>query len=680
MATRILNIGMIDSDLLDNGTRHPNLAQMKMSSYCKKRGHAVKLLFGENDFDSFDLIIISKVFTYTVLPNTIQEKLSYYSDLSIINTSIVTEVSNLEKSTNEEKTIISIGGTGFFDDGGRNLDYVIEHIMPDYHLYDEYIDYKEKNGWNRNNFEDYEKYSIGFTSRGCFRKCSFCVNKKYDNAFKHAHVSEFLDKSRPMIYLWDDNIFALDDGWKEVFEELKETGKPFQFRQGLDIRLMTDERAKMLSSCKYHGDYIFAFDHVQDRLIIAEKLKLWRKFCTKTTKLYVLCAYTPIKKMESWSLSHLNNSKEYNNKTRESFELQDVIDTFERIEILMKYGCTPYIMRYESYLQSHFKNIYIQLARWCNQPEFYKKKSFREYCIANQECTKTVGRKCAPFKAMINFENKYPEIAKKYFDLKYETINDYGTIFGYGRTTNPCPICIDNNITWNNVVNKTVNRTRFLEEYYKRKIDTLCLSKSKKCCTVNIDLASQRLIDAVLDCSYEELVEIIDNNEPIILESNTIPQPGNLENGTTKLLDLFVEKDELTYEEIGISLLGPGKKDEAYRKYGESYSKFAALLDLVILNDKRPITVTISPVGKRVINLDSNSQKEFYIKQVMRIPIIQNLIRGSKYNPIKIEDYLKTVVNGPTVSRRLTAVKFILSLLKNVDNAINDRLDNIIDF
>jgi hypothetical protein len=69
---------------------------------------------------------------------------------------------------------------------------------------------------------------------------------------------------------------------------------------------------------------------------------------SKTTKLYVLCAY-------------------------ESQDVLDIINTFERIKILMKYGCLPYIMRYEKYKNCEFQSLYTQLARWCNQPQFFKK-------------------------------------------------------------------------------------------------------------------------------------------------------------------------------------------------------------------------------------------------------------------------------------------------------------------
>ena len=32
-----MNIGIIDADLLDKGTRHPNLALMKISAYYKEK-------------------------------------------------------------------------------------------------------------------------------------------------------------------------------------------------------------------------------------------------------------------------------------------------------------------------------------------------------------------------------------------------------------------------------------------------------------------------------------------------------------------------------------------------------------------------------------------------------------------------------------------------------------------
>ena len=43
-----------------------------------------------------------------------------------------------------------------------------------------------------------------------------------------------------------------------------------------------------------------------------------------------------------------------------------------------------YVMRHEDYHQAPIANIYIQIARWCNQQAFYKKMSFWEFCYRNQ--------------------------------------------------------------------------------------------------------------------------------------------------------------------------------------------------------------------------------------------------------------------------------------------------------
>ena len=84
----------------------------------------------------------------------------------------------------------------------------------------------------------------------------------------------------------------------------------------------------------------------------------------------------------------------------------------------MEHNCLPYIMRHKNYENSPYSGTYINLARWCNQPQFFKKKSYREYCEANQSRTKKII--CSTMRYLLQIEEKYPEIAKKYFDLKYE--------------------------------------------------------------------------------------------------------------------------------------------------------------------------------------------------------------------------------------------------------------------
>lgn len=412
-----LNVGIIDADLLDHGTRHPNLALLKISAFCKAQGHYVRLVcnydelgVGDNPiiFDGdYDILVMSRVFKFTKIP-------------SFINRMI-------------QQHYIYYGGTGFFEVNGPNLPEEVEHHKPDYTLYNEYIE-RVTGGddkLKKTRFDDYLSYSIGFTTRGCIRHCGFCVNRLLNRVVEWSPVSEFLDNERKNIYLWDDNIMAAPPKvFAKVMEDLKRTGKPFQFRQGMDIRLMTEQKAKLLNEVKYHGDYIFAFDHYrmddpnEKRQVeqTIKGLKVWRDHCQKSTKLYVLVAY-------------------------DSQDEKDIEGTFFRIKTLMEYGCLPYIMRFEEYNNSRFKSLYTQLARWCNQPSFFKKMSFRQYCVRNEEYHQGIQgltpkgkynkvlkmpkgypkkeKYSSCYQTMLDFEAEFPEIAKKYFDLRFEELNPY---------------------------------------------------------------------------------------------------------------------------------------------------------------------------------------------------------------------------------------------------------------
>ena len=151
---------------------------------------------------------------------------------------------------------------------------------------------------------------------------------------------------------------------------------------------MTEEKARRLARVKYHGDYIFAFDHISDTPQVRKGLEIWRRYSDKSTKLYVLSGF-------------------------ESQGAEEIASIFERIRILMEYQCLPYIMRHEYYNQSPYKGMFITLARWCNQPNFLKKKSFRQFCEAN-------GLHSSAYRYMSQFEHDHPDIAKTYFDIRFD--------------------------------------------------------------------------------------------------------------------------------------------------------------------------------------------------------------------------------------------------------------------
>lgn len=400
MAKKRIKIGLVDADLLCNGTRHPNLVLMKLAGYFRDNGFvrdgtdeedSYVLITNESNFDEllkYELFYVSCVFTFTiddpppVLAKLLSDKklskrvrlggTGTYANLSV-------EQGFSEKREEDMHRLEKDPFLNKFRNKAGNFGIDMRTQMPDYHLYDDYISVMENVKSSDKYYKDYKEYSIGFLTRGCFRRCPFCVNKLERKAMPYSKLSDFLDNEidektgklkRPYIYLWDDNFLA-SPYWEQLLDELIATKRPFQFRQGLDERLLAqhkrgEEMARKLASANYHGDFIFAFDNWFDRKLIEKALKIWKYYCPKKeTKFYLFCGFR-------------QSEKDY-----KGFQL-DIAEIFMRICVLMRYGCLPYIMRHEDYKKAPISNIYVQIARWCNQPGFFRNMSFWDFCYKNQ--------------------------------------------------------------------------------------------------------------------------------------------------------------------------------------------------------------------------------------------------------------------------------------------------------
>lgn len=352
-----MNIGIIDAEIIGkNKHRFPNLVCMKLSNYFKQNGNNVKLLTNYDDIDNYDKVFISKVFIKTELPFEREDKtlktedgvIEYYKDHPILS-----------------KPNVEYGGTGFYYDKSPKLEYDIEHTMPDYHLYDEWVDECIKKGAKEKEFTYYRDYSIGFLTRGCFRQCQFCVNRNYKKCQVHSNIKEFFDESRPKLCFLDDNFLACPD-WKEIINDVKETGRRFQFKQGMDERLLTADKIKEISDWKYDGDLIFAFDNIEDKDLIVSKLNLiyeTNKDFNKQMKFYVFCGF--------------DRQGVYD----DNFWRKDIRDTLIRCQILSKYSAYPYVMRHQNSYTSPYKDVYTKLASWTNQQRLFVYKSFKDFCL-----------------------------------------------------------------------------------------------------------------------------------------------------------------------------------------------------------------------------------------------------------------------------------------------------------
>lgn len=138
------------------------------------------------------------------------------------------------------------------------LPYDVEHIYPDYSLY------------------GIDDTAYGFITRGCPRGCSFCHVQSMQGckAHKVADLSEFWNGQKNIVLL-DPNISACAD-WRDVFQQLIDSKACIDFSQGLDIRLMTDEKIEMLKQIKTKSVH-FAWDRYEDKDIILPTLKRFKE-------------------------------------------------------------------------------------------------------------------------------------------------------------------------------------------------------------------------------------------------------------------------------------------------------------------------------------------------------------------------------------------------------------------
>lgn len=306
----VMRIGLIAVD----SKNFPNIALMKLSAYHKDRGDEVEWYapFSQR----YDIVYVSKVFSFT--PDY---------DLAI----------------NADKVIS--GGTGYainlygdreiYDkDSDTSLIDEIEHIYPDYSLY---------------NIQD---TAYGFLSRGCPRGCKFCIvgEKEGRVSYKVANLSEFWNGQKNIV-LCDPNILACKD-WKDLLQQLIDSKASVDFNQGLDIRLMTEEKAQMLNQIKMKEIH-FAWDRYEDKELIMEKLKM----------------YAEIGKFKPHNL-HANIYTIVNFDT--TFE-QDL----ERIYTLREMGYWAYVMIYD---KAHCDQKYKDLQRWVNNRVIFSQcERFEDY-------------------------------------------------------------------------------------------------------------------------------------------------------------------------------------------------------------------------------------------------------------------------------------------------------------
>ena len=189
-----MKIGVLDGDAQ---TDFPNYALMKISAWHKAQGDAVEWW---NPMLTYDRVYSSKVFTFTeeclyLPPDTIK------------------------------------GGTGY---GLYNeLPPEIDGMFPDYTIYPAC------------------DYAIGFLTRGCIRRCPWCVVPKKEGMIRAYRTWREIKRpdSKKIVFM-DNNVLACPHGVDQMQDMIGQDVR-IDFNQGLDARLIDDHIADILSRLKW---------------------------------------------------------------------------------------------------------------------------------------------------------------------------------------------------------------------------------------------------------------------------------------------------------------------------------------------------------------------------------------------------------------------------------------------
>lgn len=311
-----MRIGLIDVD----GHNFPNLPLMKLSAWHKQQGDSVEwyepLFHGMGE--PLNKVYMSKVFSFS-------PDYPYY-------------VNSVEVSKGGSGYCISLenGKEIYYKENDNQLPYEVEHIYPDYSLYPELT----------------KDTAYGFMSRGCPRGCDFChvEAKEGRKAYKVADLSEFW-RGQKNIVLLDPNPIACKE-WKDILQQLIDSKSWVDFSQGVDIRLMTEEKAEMIKCIKTKNIH-FAWDRYEDKEKIVPKLKMFKEYTGydyRKLTVYMLCNFDT------------------------TFE-QDL----ERVYLLRDLGYNPYVMLYDKeHIPTGHRLKHLQ--RWVNNRIIFRTcEKFEEF-------------------------------------------------------------------------------------------------------------------------------------------------------------------------------------------------------------------------------------------------------------------------------------------------------------
>ena len=250
----------------------------------------------------------------------------------------------------------------------QNTEYVADYLPLEHHLYDKIycsslFDYTDKSqipddvicggtGFDLTTVLPPKidsmkpKLNMGFTTRGCIRKCKFCVVPGKEGWIRETgDIYDFWDGKNKEIVILDNNILAVKDHFKRICRQIKKEKLSVDFNQGLDHRLLDNNIADILKSMR-RKEYRFSFDSLKYENNVRKAIDILHKYEIKWSMWYVLTGY-------------------------DTGPAEDLM----RLNLLRSHNQKAFVQRYNGKTNPFLT----ELAGWANQPRYFTISTFNEY-------------------------------------------------------------------------------------------------------------------------------------------------------------------------------------------------------------------------------------------------------------------------------------------------------------
>ncbi len=320
--------------LIDFGGKMQNHALMQLSTDYKAKGYQVQLTDRRlNDVDGhYDSVHCSVLFEWD---------------------------KGMAKGLQQMFPHIQFGGTGWSKT--NRLPRPIEQLKPDYELYNARHLIRVLRGKTpeekAKKADQLLRSAIGRTTLGCINECEFCFVPEKEGPLRQVGTIE------DILTDWCDELILLDNNftadplileklaylaeYNAVRRKFKKKKIRLNITQGIDARMMTEEKAEALAKTTHSAQVHIAWDLIKNERVVMEGIK-------------IMLRYMGASRIMCYMLIGFNTSEE---------------EDMYRFRKLREIGISPYVMVYNNRKDNPWLRHF---PRWVNG-RLYTVCSFDEY-------------------------------------------------------------------------------------------------------------------------------------------------------------------------------------------------------------------------------------------------------------------------------------------------------------